>query len=70
MNYRDKPSFGQLSASECLILPTYTVATLPSTLPTGAIVYCSDGNAGQESLALYNGSAWIALATGATAATA
>jgi len=51
-----------------LVLPTYTVATLPTNRVTGTIVYCSDGNAGQESLVLYDGTNWVSLATGATAA--
>lgn len=71
MNWRGKANFGTVTCSSGLILPTYTVASLPTTgKKTGEIVYCSNGNAGQETLALWNGSAWIALGSGATAATA
>ena len=82
MNWRDKPSFGQLTvdgtttltgmatASAGIVLPVYTVATLPATPTTNMVVICSNGNAGQETLVYYTGAAWIALATGATAATA
>jgi len=70
MNLRDKPGFGRVSVSESLVLPGYTVATLPSGRPVGAIVFCSNGNAGQECLVRWDGTNWVSLATGATAAAA
>lgn len=47
----------------------YTVATLPAAAAgnNGHVVFVSDGNAGEETLARSNGTNWIALASGATA---
>jgi hypothetical protein len=70
MAWREDATFGRVKAGEFLSLPSYTVATLPTTLPSGAIVFCSNGNAGQECLVRFDGTNWVSLATGATAAAA
>lgn len=43
-------------------LPTYTVATAPSAVTAGAgtIIYVSNGNAGAPTVAVSNGTNWIA----------
>ena len=70
MAWREQANFGFASCTEGLVLPAYTVATLPSTgIVSGQIVYCSDGNAGEETLVRYDGTNWVSLASGATAAT-
>ena len=70
LNYRDHLNAGVLSANKVLDLPVYTVATLPTTgVRAGSVVYCSDGNAGSPDIVHYSGSAWLATASGSTAAT-
>jgi hypothetical protein len=70
LNYRDDLNSGKLSANTVLNLPVYTVGTLPTAgIRAGSVVYCSDGNAGSPDIVHYSGSAWLATATGATAAT-
>jgi hypothetical protein len=68
MAYLEQAGLGLISSSRGIVLPTYTVAQLPAAgIAVGVIVYCSNGSAGQETLVLWNGTNWIALATGATA---
>lgn len=43
-----------------VVLPTYTVATAPSVGVAGAIIYVSNGNAGAPTVAVSNGTNWIA----------
>jgi hypothetical protein len=70
MAWRENAVLGRVGVQEFLDLPAYTVATLPTTLPSGAIVFCSNGNAGQECLVRFDGTNWVSLASGATAAAA
>jgi len=70
LNYRDDLNAGKLSANTVFNLPVYTVATLPSSgIRAGSVVYCSDGNAGSPDIVHYSGTAWLATASGTTAAT-
>lgn len=43
-----------------VVLPTYTVATAPAVGVAGAIIYVSNGNAGAPTVAVSNGTNWIA----------
>jgi hypothetical protein len=50
-------------------LPTYTVAELPAAVGNaGALVYCSNGNAGVACLAISNGTNWLRIGLGAAVA--
>ena len=70
INYRGSMEVGYLNANNLVNLPVYTVATLPTAnVQAGSIAYCSDGNAGSPDIVHYSGSAWLAAASGATAAT-
>ena len=69
MAWREKANFGRVDTQDGVVLPVYTVATLPTVdVATGQVVVCTDGNAGSKTLAYYDGTNWIASATGATAA--
>lgn len=66
------PSTGVVKIDDLLRLPTQTLADLGTNHASpqaGDIVALSDGNAGAFGLAVYNGSAWKVITTGATAAT-
>ena len=47
------------------VLPSYTVATLP-TGTEGGIIWVTDGNAGAKTIAAYDGTDWKVVALGAT----
>lgn len=66
------PTLPSLTLSGLAELATYTVATLPAAAAgnTGAVAYCSNGNAGAACLVVSNGTAWKVVALGATAAAA
>ena len=69
MAFREDINLGKANVLVGLSLPSYTVATLPTVGEyAGLIVYCSDGNAGQECLVRSDGTNWVSLASGATAA--
>lgn len=48
-----------------ITLPTYTVATAPTTETAGKLIYVSDGAAGSPILAFGNGTNWLRCDTGA-----
>lgn len=48
------------SVSGAVSLPAYTVATAPAVGAAGTIIYVSDGNAGAPTVAVSNGTNWIA----------
>lgn len=52
-----------------IVVPTYTVATVPGTAPAGAVIFVSNGAAGQPILAYGSGSAWLRSDTGGALAT-
>ena len=66
MAFRENLSVNILSPST-----TYTVATLPSVsdVPTGSMVYCSNGTAGSPGWVWSNGTNWLTVVANATAAT-
>lgn len=66
------PTLPALTVTGLFELATYTVATLPAAAAgnTGAVAYCSNGNAGAACVVVSNGTAWKVVALGATAAAA
>ena len=48
-----------------IVVPTYTVTSAPSavTAGAGAVIYVSNGDAGNETLAFSDGTDWLATAT-------
>lgn len=66
------PSTGVVKIDDLLRLPTQTLSELNTNHASpqaGDVVALSDGNAGAFGLAVYNGSDWKVITTGATAAT-
>ena len=66
------PSTGVVKIDDLMRLPTQTLAQLGTNHASpqaGDVVALSDGNAGAFGLAVYNGTAWKVISTGATAAT-
>ncbi|MDK2957820.1 MAG: hypothetical protein PWQ57_3318 [Desulfovibrionales bacterium] len=59
-------SIGKLTIANAVILPSYTVATLPGAAEyNGSLVVCSNGAAGSPCLAYSDGENWLRLAFGA-----
>lgn len=54
-----------LTATNPIVLPTYTVATAPATATAGSVIYVSDGAAGSPVLAYGDGTDWLRSDTGA-----
>lgn len=64
------PSSGVVHIQDVLRLTSKTTAQLNALSPNeGDIAYCSDGNAGAKTMAVYDGSNWKVVALGATIAT-
>ena len=64
------PSSGVVHLQDILRLTSKTTAELNALSPNeGDIAYCSDGNAGAKTMAVYDGSNWKVVALGATIAT-
>ena len=68
------PSGGVVHIQDILRLTSMTTAELTAlktagTATEGDIAYCSDGNAGAKTIAVYNGTDWKVVALGATIAT-
>lgn len=61
---------GAVTLGNVLKLKAYTVATQPSasTAGAGALIYVSDGNAGNKCLAMSDGTNWKVIALGNTTA--
>lgn len=62
---RDSGNLTLTGSAAQYVLPTYTVATLP-TGTEGGMIYVSDGDAGSKCLAVYDGSNWKVVSLGAT----
>lgn len=64
------PGSGKVAIQDILNLNPRTVAQLNAlTSAEGDIAYCSNGNAGSKTIAVYDGSNWKVVALGATIAT-
>ena len=64
------PSSGVVHIQDVLRLTSKTVAELTALSPNeGDIAYCSNGNAGAKTMAVYDGTNWKVVALGATIAT-
>jgi hypothetical protein len=48
----------------------YTVATVPTAVPAGQMIYVSNGAAGSPIMAFSNGSGWLRVDTGGSIAAA
>lgn len=61
------PSSGVVHIQDVLRLTSKTVAQLTALSPNeGDIAYCSNGNAGAKTMAIYDGTNWKVVALGAT----
>jgi len=61
------PSSGVVHIQDILRLTSKTVAELTALSPNeGDIAYCSNGNAGAKTMAIYDGTNWKVVALGAT----
>jgi len=61
------PSSGVVHIQDVLRLTSKTVAELTALSPNeGDIAYCSNGNAGAKTMAIYDGTNWKVVALGAT----
>ena len=61
------PSSGVVHIQDVLRLTSKTVAELTALSPNeGDIAYCSNGNAGAKTMAVYDGTNWKVVALGAT----
>ena len=61
------PSSGVVHLQDILRLTSKTVAQLTALSPNeGDIAYCSNGNAGAKTMAIYDGTNWKVVALGAT----
>lgn len=58
----------QGSITGSAILPTYTVATVPTATAVGQTIFVSNGLAGAPTVAVWDGSNWISAAGTAVAA--
>ena len=70
MDWRSRLSIGTLTASNALVLPIYTVATLPTGVKAGTVVLVSnaDTTTSVASLVVYDGSGWFDMVDGTAAA--